>query len=301
MDALYPCFSSVSVCSSPGSSSSVLPSRLSSFYRWVWKLSQQEGFCWACTPYLAKKQGVSERTVYRWLSDLRRFGFISSEQTPGVERRVFPQKEPTRPKKMSGVCQGSLSGVSSSRVSDAGEAPTAGANVRGSVSTGAQPVGSSEKAEQPSAVVNRLTALGVSSPIAAQLVRTHGEAAVLAQLEALPFRKPRNQAAALVASVLNRWQLPSACSEAQRGAQDRARKSSAMALEAAARASEAQRRAEARKRLDALPEGERRALEQRVRAALASELPAAARLMLPSRAGAAWVQARMLADLEGGE
>ncbi len=301
MEALYPCSSSVPVCSSSASSSSVLPSRLSSFYRWVWKLSQQEGFCWACTPYLAKKQGVTERTVYRWLSDLRRLGYISSEQTPGVERRVFPQTEPARPKKMSGVRQGSLSGVSSSKGSDAGEAPTAGANMAGPVSTGAQPVGSSEQAEQPSAVVNRLTALGVSSVIAAQLVRTHGEAAVLAQIQALPFRKPRNQAAALVASVLNRWQLPSACSEAQRRAQDQGRKSSAMALEAAARASESQKREEARKRLDALPEDERRALEQQVRAMLASELPAAARLMLPSRVGAAWVQARMLAHLEGGE
>jgi hypothetical protein len=49
----------------PGGYVSPLPSRLASFYRWVWKLSQQEGFCWACTGYLARKQGVTERTVYR--------------------------------------------------------------------------------------------------------------------------------------------------------------------------------------------------------------------------------------------
>ncbi len=292
MDALYLC-PSVSV----GSAVPVLPSRLASFFRWVWKLSQQEGFCWACTGYLADKQGVTERTIYRWLADLRRAGYISSEQTPGVERRVFPQKEPSRPKKMSGVRQGSVSGVPSLKRFHAGKAPTAGANVRGSVSTGVQPVGSSEQAEQPSAVVNRLLGLGVSPVIGAQLVRTHGEAAVLAQIEALPHRNARNKAATLVASVLHRWQLPAGCVEAQRRARDQEQKTAHKALQAAQNVEADRKRQIALERLNGLPEAEKTALEQRVRAALASELPAAARLMLPSRVGAAWVQARMLIEL----
>ncbi len=295
MTTFYPCVpASVSV----GASVPVLPSRLASFYRWVWKLSQQEGFCWACTGYLARKQGVTERTVYRWLADLRRAGYISSEQTPGVERRVFPQKEPSRPKKMSGVCQGSVSGVSSSRVSDALKAPSAElAHMAGAVATRPETVGG-EKAEQPSAVVNRLLGLGVSPVIAAQLVRTHGEAAVLAQVEALPFRKARNQAATLVASVLNRWQLPTACVETQRRTREQAQKTAQKAVQAAQRAAEEQKRQIARERLQALPEGEKAALEQQAREALRRELPAAARLMLGTRAGAAWVQTRMLAELD---
>jgi TfoX/Sxy family transcriptional regulator of competence genes len=147
-------------------------------------------------------------------------------------------------------------------------------------------------------VVNRLLGLGVSPVIAAQLVRTHGEAAVLAQLEALPFRKARNQAATLVASVLQRWQLPATCVEAQRRAREQAQKAAQKASADAQRAAEDQRRQIAQERLQALSEGEKTALEQRIREALRRELPAAARLMLNTRAGAAWVQTRMLAELD---
>jgi hypothetical protein len=278
---------------------SVLPSRLASFYRWVWKLSQQEGFCWACTGYLADKQGVTERTIYRWLADLRRAGFISSEQTPGVERRITPQKEPSRPRKMSGVRQGSVSGVPTLKRFHAGKAPSAQpANVGGALGTRPEPAGEPEKAEQPSAVVNRLLGLGVSPLIAAQLVRTHGEAVVLAQLDALPHRKARNLAATLVASILHRWQLPAGCVEAQRRAHERAQKTAHDAAQAAQRAEVDRKRQIARERLDGLPEAEKTALEQRARELLSRELPAAARLMLGTRAGAAWVQVRMLAELD---
>ena len=276
-----------------------LPSRLASFFSWLWKLSQQEGFCWACTGYLARKQGVTERTIYRWLADLRRLGYISTEQTPGVERRITPQKEPSRPKRMSGVRQGSMSGVSSSRDSDALEAPTASPpDQAGAVPTRPEPVGQPEKAEQASPVVNCLLGLGVSPVIAPALVAQHGEAAVLAQVEALPYRKPRNEAATLVASVLQRWQLPAACVEAQRRAREQAQKAAQKAAADAVRAAEDRKRQIARERLQALSEGEKTALEQRVREALRRELPAAARLMLNTRAGAAWVQARMLAELD---
>lgn len=276
-----------------------LPSRLASFYAWLCKLSQQEGFCWACTGYLARKQGVTERTVYRWLADLRRAGYISSEQTPGVERRVTPLKEPSRPKKMSGVRQGSVSGVSSLKASDALETPSAEpANLADMVVTKPEQADERGEAVQAAPVVNRLLALGVSPVIAAQLVRTHGEGAVLAQLEALPFRKARNQAATLVASVLQRWQLPAACVEVQRRAREQAQKAAQKALQAAQKAAEERKRQIARERLQALSEGEKAALEQRVRECLNRELPAAARLMLNTRAGAAWVQARMLAELD---
>jgi hypothetical protein len=288
---------------------SVLPSRLASFHRWLCRWYSDTQDLHACTGYYARKQGVTERTIYRWLAHLRRGGWIATEQTVGVERRITPLLDaPPKPRqfhtkrgrsraKMSGVCQGSVSGVSSLTVSHAGEAPSAQpANMAGAVGTRPEPA-DEVKAEQPSAVVNRLLGLGVSPVIAAQLVRTHGEALVLAQVEALPHRNARNKAATLVASVLHRWQLPAGCVEAQRRARDQEQKTAYKALQAAHRAEVDRKRQIAQERLHGLPEAEKTALEQQAREALKQELPAAARLMLGTRAGAAWVQARMLADL----
>jgi hypothetical protein len=291
---------------------SVLPSRLASFYRWLHRWYSETNDLHACTGYYARKQGVTERTVYRWLAALRSSGHISTEQTPGVERRITPLREappkqrkfhtkrPSASGKMSGVCQGSVSGVSSLIVSDAGEAPSAEPpNMAGAVATRPEPAGGGEgEAEQPSAVVNRLLALGVSPLIAPQLVRTHGEAVVLAQLDALPHRNARNRGATLVASVLNRWQLPAGCVDAQRRVREQGQKTAFKALQAAHRAEVDRKRQNALERLSGLPEGEKTALEQRARELLSRELPAAARLMLNTRAGAAWLQARMIAELE---
>ncbi len=293
-----------------------LPSRLASFARWLHRWYSDTQDLHARTRYFARKQGVTERTIYRWLAHLRRGGWIASEQTVGVERRITPLREPPpkprkfhtkRPSasgKMSGVCQGSVSGVSSLIVSDAlKDAPSAQpANLAGAVSTRPQPADETHdkscNAEQPSAVVHRLLALGVSPLIAPQLVRAHGEAAVLAQVEALPHRKARNLAATLVASILNRWQLPTGCVEAQRRAREQGQKTAHKALQAALKAEVDRKRQNAQERLQGLSEGEKTALEHQAREALTREKPAAARIMLGTRAGAAWVQARMLADLD---
>ncbi len=287
----------------------VLPSRLASFYRWLHRWYSETNDLHACTGYYARKQGVTERTVYRWLAALRTSGHISTEQTPGVERRITPLREaPPKPpqfhtkrrsslSKMSGVCQGSVSGVSSSTAFHAGNASSAEpANMAGAVPTRAEPA-DQVKAVQASPVVNRLVALAVSPVIAAQLVRTHGQAVVLAQLDALPHRNARNQAATLVASVLHRWQLPAGCVDARRRAREQGQKTAYKALQAAHRAEVDRKRQIAQERLHGLPEAQKAALEQQAREALKRELPAAARLMLGTRAGAAWVQARMLADL----
>jgi DNA-binding PadR family transcriptional regulator len=287
-----------------------LPSRLASFHRWLCRWYSDTQDLHARTRYYARKQGVTERTIYRWLAHLRRGGWIASEQTPGVERRITPLREaPPKPRrfhtkrvsasgKMSGVCQASVSGVSSLIAFDAQEAPSAEpANMAGAVGTRPEPA-DEVKAVQASPVVNRLLALGVSPQIAPQLVRTHGEAVVLAQLDALPHRNARNRAATLVASVLHRWQLPAGCVDAQRRVREQGQKTAYKALQAAHRAEVDRKRQIALERLSALPEAEKTALEQRAREALKRERPAAARLMLGTRGGAAWVQARMLADLE---
>ncbi len=180
-----------------GAAVPVLPSRLASFYRWLWKLSQQEGFCWACTGYLARKQGVTERTVYRWLSQLRASGFISSEQTPGVERRITPHKEPTRPRKMSGVRQGSVSGVSSSSGSDALKEAATAANT--AAAAAAQPVPDVE-------AVASLRAAGVSEAVASRIVCEQGRRAVLDAVAAYKAaRNVRNPVGWLIRAVEERY------------------------------------------------------------------------------------------------
>ncbi len=191
MTPFYPC-----PADGVGLAVTVLPSRLASFYRWVWKLSQQEGFCWACTGYLARKQGVTERTIYRWLKDLRRFGFISSEQTPGVERRITPHKEPIRPRKMSGVRQGSVSGVSSSIGSDAlKEAATANTSAAAGV----------EHSPDVEAVA-ALRSAGVSEAVASRIVCAQGRKAVLDAVAAFrAARNVRNPVGWLVRAVEQRY------------------------------------------------------------------------------------------------
>ncbi len=180
-----------------GAAVPVLPSRLASFYRWVWKLSQQEGFCWACTGYLARKQGVSERTVYRWLAQLRAHGFISSEQTPGVERRITPHKEPIRPRKMSGVRQGSVSGVSSSSGSDALKEAATAANT--AAAAGAQPVADVE-------AVAALRSAGLSGAVASRIVCEQGRKAVLDAVAAYRAAKNvRNPIGWLIRAVEERY------------------------------------------------------------------------------------------------
>jgi hypothetical protein len=129
---------------------------------------------------MARKQGVSERTVYRWLKDLRRLGFISSEQTPGVERRITPHKEPSRPRKMSGVRQGSVSGVSSSSGSDA---------LKEAATANTAPAAEVEHSPDVEAVAS-LRAVGMSEAVASRIVCLQGRKAVLDAVAV--FRAARN-------------------------------------------------------------------------------------------------------------
>jgi hypothetical protein len=102
----------------------VPPSRVLSFYRWLYRWYGDTADLHACTGYYAKKQHVSERTVYRWLACLRSLGYIQTEVTVGVERRIVPIQEPPKRRRMSGVCQGSMSGVSTLKAPDAYNATT---------------------------------------------------------------------------------------------------------------------------------------------------------------------------------
>ncbi len=171
----------------------VLPSRLASFHRWLCRWYSDTQDLHACTGYFARKQGVTERTVYRWLAHLRRGGWIATEQTVGVERRITPLRDaPPKPRqfhtkqgssrpKMSGVCQGSVSGVSSSTVSDALKDAATDANTVGAAGV-----------ERPADVeaVAALRSAGMSEPVASRIVCAQGRKAVLDAVAA--FRAARN-------------------------------------------------------------------------------------------------------------
>jgi hypothetical protein len=170
--------------------------RLASFYRWLHRWHGETEDLHAATGYYARKQRVSERTIYRWLARLRALGYIVTEQTPGVERRITPVQEPpakrraaSKPalegKRVSGVCQGSVSGVSSLIASDAYEASTA-----------------------PPEAVAALRAEGVPEPVAVRVVQAHGEKAVRNAVSAYRQTKGiRNPVGWLLRAVEGRYQF----------------------------------------------------------------------------------------------
>ena len=85
MTASYPATSQVVNCPSPGALS---------FYRWLHRWHTQTGLVAPSTGYLAHKQGKTERTIYRWLSELRSCSYIATEVESGVARRIVPLVAP---------------------------------------------------------------------------------------------------------------------------------------------------------------------------------------------------------------
>jgi hypothetical protein len=153
-----------------------------------------------------------------------------------------------------------------------------------------------------SVVVARLTSEGITAAAAARLVQEAGETEVLKQVEALPFRKVRDRAAALVSSIRDRWEVPADCvkhREVQRRVVEKAEKQQQASVVASYRD---KCRAELLSRFSALPVAQREALEARAVALYRQEQPAAARLMLGRSLGASVVQGYVLRLLaENGE
>ncbi len=182
-----------------------LPSRVGSFYRWLHRWYSETNDLHACTGYYARKQKVTERTVYRWLAVLRSSGYIATEQTIGVERRITPLLDAppkrhelhTKRKKMSGVCQGSVSGVSSSIASDALKDATTATNTQGAA------------APQPAPDVEAVAALrsaGLSDAVASRIVCAKGRKAVLDAVAAYRAAKNvRNPVGWLIRAVEQRY------------------------------------------------------------------------------------------------
>jgi len=80
--------------------------------RWV---NSRHGYAWPAAETLAKKLGLSERTVRRGMKQLQKYGYFACERRPGRPTLSRPIRElprtPPTPDKMSGVVSGVLSGV----------------------------------------------------------------------------------------------------------------------------------------------------------------------------------------------
>ena len=294
MDTLYPA-SVPTVNLSPGAAS---------LLRWLCRWHSQTGDVHPSTSYLARKQGKTERTIYRWLAELRQVGAIACEVAPGVSRQVVPLvTPPPAPKRrrtvpqlrsMSGVVSGVVSGVLSLEA-DALTQETSTHPAPGLVTI-------AKTEQEGGSVVASLIAEGVTPPVAARLVLESGEEVAREQVEALPFRKPRDRAAVLVQSIRQRWAVPVALEafrEARRQEAQRAERARVVAVAAAERE---KGRQELLARLSGLSTAQREALEAHALALWQEEQPAAARLMAGRSMAGAVVQSyvlRLLGDGEG--
>ena len=72
-----------------------------SFFCWLCRWHEQTGDVSPSTAYLARKQRKSERTVYRWLAQLRAAQLVAVEVVAGVERSIVPlAPAPERPRRV---------------------------------------------------------------------------------------------------------------------------------------------------------------------------------------------------------
>jgi hypothetical protein len=288
------CYGSGAASGNPfvGASDAVL-----STYRWFCRWYSQTGYIDASTPYLAKKQRVSERTMYRRLAELVARGCIKAEVTPGVERVIVPLVPPPPiPNKrkpgfrasasaasLSGVVSGVVSGVLPYVVSDAPTHDTTAAS--------GEPVACDGAMDD---VVVSLVGAGVSRKVAAALVQAD-PAEVEQQLQALEYRKPRDRAAVLVQSIRDKWPLPAAFVSAL----EQKRKAAQQLADAAARAALERKRQEQRQGVSVaflgLSAEIRGKYIERACEALHKEQPNAYHLMQGKRGFDPWVQARAVA------
>ena len=58
-------------------------------YGEITALCNKEGFCWASNEYFAKLYGVHKNTVSKWINDLIKEGFLTSEVSNNYERKIY--------------------------------------------------------------------------------------------------------------------------------------------------------------------------------------------------------------------
>lgn len=66
----------------------------------ILSFSRLNGFCYAKSSVLSKKNGVSERTIRRWISELKKLGYIRIEEIRDervvISRKIYPLYEPLK-------------------------------------------------------------------------------------------------------------------------------------------------------------------------------------------------------------
>lgn len=281
-----------------------------SLLRWLSRwFSQTEEPLFPSTAYIARKNKRTERTVYRWLAELRAAGCVQSETIPGIERRIVPLVPPEdcpKPKrralrstKMSGVVSGVMSGVLS-LLADActekrqqqAEHERASRPERLTAAPGSQ-VSAAPMDSELTGLVGELVRVGVSVSTAQTLIASYGEEVCRLQLQALSHRKAADKSAVLVASIRGSWAIPQVVKESAQKAQK--------ALVRVAVVSEQEKhRASLLERFSGLPARAKEAIEQRALSLWQQEQPQAARIMAGKAAAGSIIRGYALRILEGG-
>lgn len=216
----------------------ILSAPLRSFYRWLKRWFDQTGDVSPSTRYLAFKQNVTERCIYKRLKALSELGFVRLEVTPGIERRIIPLVDlrpmakkvslpsqppapaPQKPAPVQGVVQGSSSGVIPYKLStqETQDAITTTATNR-------------PEAVPDLTVVVELVKNGIGKSVAQKLAQEASEETIRQQIEALPYRRFQDKAAFLVSAIRNAFTLPAALQEEkeQRAKAQKQREQAAMA------------------------------------------------------------------------
>ncbi len=61
-------------------------------YRDLYNLAKEKGYCFATNRYLAEEYGVAKETVSRWVSSLKRQGYIDTEEIRDDYKRVIERR-----------------------------------------------------------------------------------------------------------------------------------------------------------------------------------------------------------------
>lgn len=310
-----------------------------SFYRWLYRWHSQTGCVCPSTGYLAQKQGKTERTIYRWLSELRSCSYIATEVESGVARRIVPLVAPapagrrrvqvqarqpeasralircteivslcdsaeTQTDSVSGVLSGVVSGVLSGVLHEDAytqETTTQCNHVAAARLPEVAEVHHVAAAPHPE-LVEALCDAGVSASIAAGLVADRGANECREQLEALPYRKPKDAPAVLVAAIRGKWAMPGALVRERERKALEAKKSARVQARAIVQARQQEQQSTLLSRLSALPTALYASLEARAVNLWHQEQPAAAKIM-QGRSGASSVVQRYMVrilEMEGG-
>ncbi len=61
-------------------------------YRDLYNLSKEKGYCFATNRYLAEEYAVAKETISRWVSSLKKFGYIDIEEIRDKYKRVIERR-----------------------------------------------------------------------------------------------------------------------------------------------------------------------------------------------------------------